>query len=140
MSDNEIDDIDPVTGFRAPITDPWKGFRGVCAGTLILEAIVVFLALPVVGTVGGGVTWISGTYIVALGVLMILGSGLQRRPWAMQFNMALQIFVILGFFAHPSITAIGVMFALVWAYLIYLRRDIRRRITQGLLAGQRDFD
>ena len=28
--------------------DPWKSFRGVMAGTLILEAIVVLLALPVV--------------------------------------------------------------------------------------------
>lgn len=139
MSENEIDDIDPVTGFRAPITDPWKGFRGVCAGTLILEAIVVFLALPVVGTVGGGVTWASGVYIVVIGVAMILGSGLQRRPWAMKFNVGLQVLVLLGFFAHPSVTAIGVMFSLVWGYLIYLRRDIRRRIAQGLLAGQRDF-
>ncbi len=34
--------------------DPWKSFRGVMAGTLILEAIVVLLALPVVGAVGGG--------------------------------------------------------------------------------------
>lgn len=33
--------------------DPWKSFRGVMAATLILEAIVVLLALPVVGTVGG---------------------------------------------------------------------------------------
>ena len=33
--------------------DPWKSFRGVMAGTLILEAIVVLLALPVVGQVGG---------------------------------------------------------------------------------------
>ena len=32
-----------------PPPDPWKSFRGVMAGTLILEAIVVLLALPVVG-------------------------------------------------------------------------------------------
>ena len=28
--------------------DPWKSFRGVMAGILMLEAIVVLLALPVV--------------------------------------------------------------------------------------------
>jgi hypothetical protein len=28
--------------------DPWKSFRGVMAGTLILEMIAVLLALPVV--------------------------------------------------------------------------------------------
>ena len=35
--------------------------RGVMAGTLILEAIVVLLAMPVVATVGGGLTWLVGT-------------------------------------------------------------------------------
>ena len=39
-----------------PKPDPWKSFRGVTAGTLILEAIVVLLALPVVSAIGGGLT------------------------------------------------------------------------------------
>lgn len=34
--------------------DPWKGFSAVMAATLILEAIVVLLAIPVVDAVGGG--------------------------------------------------------------------------------------
>ena len=34
--------------------DPWKSFRGIMAGTLILEAIVVLLALPVVARGGAG--------------------------------------------------------------------------------------
>lgn len=34
--------------------DPWKSFRGVLAATLLLEAIVVLLAIPVVGAVGEG--------------------------------------------------------------------------------------
>ena len=34
--------------------DPWKSFRGVMAGTLILEAIVVLLALPVVAPSAAG--------------------------------------------------------------------------------------
>ena len=40
--------------------DPWKSFRGVMAGTLILEAIVVLLALPVVAVSHGGLTRLSG--------------------------------------------------------------------------------
>ena len=43
--------------------DPWKSFRGVMAGTLILEAIVVLLALPVVASADAGLTpltaWLS---------------------------------------------------------------------------------
>ena len=37
-----------VSDSRPRRPDPWKSFRGVMAGTLILEAIVVLLALPVV--------------------------------------------------------------------------------------------
>src|SRR5690606_17364870 len=84
--------------FRPPATDPWKGFRGVMAGTLVLEAIVVLLVLPVIATVGGGLSAWSTTYVVGLAVVMILGAGLQKRPWAIPFNLALQVLAILGFF------------------------------------------
>ncbi|KAA0022934.1 DUF4233 domain-containing protein [Antrihabitans cavernicola] len=124
--------------FKPPAKDPWKGFRGVCAGTLVLEAIVVLLALPVVATVGGGITWVSGTYIVALAVLMILGAGLQGRSWAIPFDVALQVAMIVGWVFHPAIGSLGILFSAVWAYIIYLRRDITDRLRQGLLPGQRD--
>lgn len=136
----ESHDREPAgaSGFKPPTNDPWKGFRGVCAGTLILEMIVVLLALPVVSTVGGGLTWFSTLYIVALAVLMILASGMQRRPQAMQINLFIQVLVLLGAFIHLSIGIVGVIFSAVWVYLLYLRRDITRRIDKGMLQGQRD--
>ncbi|MEU1998465.1 DUF4233 domain-containing protein [Nocardia gamkensis] len=121
----------------APATDPWKGFRGVMAGTLVLEAIVVLLALPVVADVGGGVTWLSGTYLVVLAVVMFLGAGVQRRSWALPFNLALQVLVLLGAFIHVSIGVIGVVFAVVWGFLLVLRADVRGRMEKGLLPSQR---
>lgn len=126
------------TPFKPPATDPWKGFRGVCAGTLILEMIVILLALPVVSTVGGGLNWFSTTYIVGLAVLMVAASGMQRRPQAMPINLTIQLLVLLGVFIHLSIGIVGLIFGAVWAYLVYLRRDITRRIDKGLLYGQRD--
>jgi hypothetical protein len=125
-------------GFKPPATDPWKGFRGVCAGTLILEMIVVLLALPVVATVGGGLGWFSTLYIVGLAVLMVLASGMQRRPQGMQINLTIQVLVLLGVFIHLSIGIVGLIFGAVWVYLLYLRRDITRRIDRGMLYGQRD--
>src|SRR5690606_3977982 len=62
--------------------DPWKGLRGVMAGTLVLESIVVLLALPIVADVGGGLTWVSGGYLVGLAVLMIRGAACWRAPWS----------------------------------------------------------
>jgi hypothetical protein len=124
--------------FKPPANDPWKGFRGVCSGTLILEAIVVLLALPVVATVGGGLSWFSTTYIVGVAILLMLAPGVQGRPQAMQINLILQALVLAGVFIHLSIGIVGLIFGAVWAYLIYLRRDITRRIERGMLYGQRD--
>lgn len=124
--------------FRPPTTDPWKGFRGVMAGTLVLEAIVVLLVLPVISTVGGGLSPLSAGYVIGLAVLMIVGAGFQGRPWAIPFNLTLQGLAVLGFFVDPAFGAVGVLFAVVWAYLLYLRKDIRNRESRGLLPGQRD--
>ncbi|MFD0363906.1 DUF4233 domain-containing protein [Nocardia sp. GCM10030253] len=117
--------------------DPWKGLRGVMAGTLILEAITVLLALPVVGAVGGGVDWFSGSYLVILALVMILGAGLQRRPWAVPFNLALQALLILGVFIHLSIGIMGILFAVLWGFILVLRHDVKRRMDLGLLPSQR---
>ncbi|MET8876877.1 DUF4233 domain-containing protein [Nocardia sp. NPDC004278] len=107
------------------------------AGTLILEAITVLLALPVVASVGGGVGWFSGSYLVVLALVMILGAGLQRRPWAIPFNLALQVLLILGVFVHLSIGVMGVFFAVVWGFILVLRADVKRRMELGLLPSQR---
>ncbi|WP_228002253.1 DUF4233 domain-containing protein [Nocardia australiensis] len=120
-----------------PATDPWKGLRGVMAGTLILEAITVLLALPVVAAVGGGVTWASGSYLVILALVMILGAGFQRRPWAVPFNLALQVLLILGVFVHLAIGIMGILFAVVWGFILVLRYDVKRRMELGLLPSQR---
>ncbi|WP_072737804.1 DUF4233 domain-containing protein [Rhodococcus triatomae] len=116
--------------------DPWKGFRGVCAGTLVLEAIVILLALPIVANLGGGVTWLSGGLIIGSAIAMVLGAGVQGRSWAMKFNITIQVILLFGAFVDLSIGAVGVIFGVVWAYLLYLRRDLRIRMEKGLLPSQ----
>ncbi|MDO3649643.1 DUF4233 domain-containing protein [Nocardia mangyaensis] len=128
---------DSVTDIPPPATDPWKGLRGVMAGTLVLEAIVVLLALPVVADVGGGVTWFSGTYLVALAVTMFLGAGVQGKPWAIPFNLGLQVLLLAGAFIHLSIGIVGLVFVAVWAFILMLRADVQRRMDAGLLPSQR---
>jgi hypothetical protein len=107
------------------------------AGALVLEAITVLLALPVVGVVGGGLSWWSVAYLVGLAVLMILGAGLQRRQWALGYNLGLQVLVLLGALIHLSIGVIGIVFVAVWAFILVLRADVKRRMAQGLLPSQR---
>jgi hypothetical protein len=114
-----------------PPSDPWKGFSAVMAATLILEAIVVLLAIPVVGAVGGGLTPASLGYLVGLAVLLILLAGLQRRPWAIWVNLGVQGILLAGFVVYPGVGFIGVLFAGLWALIAYFRAEVRRRQEYG---------
>lgn len=124
----------PDTAPAAP--DPWKSFRGVMAGTLILEIIVVLLALPVVATVGGGLTAGSTAYLVGFAVLLGLLAGMQGRPWAIWANLLVQLVLVGGFVIYPAIGFIGVLFLVVWGVIAYLRGEVLRRQRLGLLPGQ----
>lgn len=117
---------------QSPQPDPWKGFSAVMAATLILEAIVVLLAIPVVGMVGIGFTALSLGYLVGLAGLLVLLAGLQRRPWAIWANLGVQVVVLGGVLVYPGLGFIGVLFAAVWALIVYLRAEVRRRQAQGL--------
>jgi hypothetical protein len=116
--------------------NPWKSFRGVLVGTLILEAIVVLLALPVVGTVGGGLTPAALGYLIGLAGVLILLAGLQGRAWAVWVNLAVQLIPIAGFVVYPGVGFIGLLFAGVWALIAYFRAEVLRRQRRGLLPGQ----
>jgi len=116
--------------------DPWKSFRGVMAGTLILEIITVLLALPVVATVGGGLTAWSTAYLVGFAVLLGLLAGMQGRSWAIWANLGVQLLLVIGFFIYPAIGFMGVLFVVVWGVIAYLRNEVLRRQRLGLLPGQ----
>ena len=116
--------------------DPWKSFRGVMAGTLILELITVLLALPVVGAAGGGLTAWSTSYLVGFAILLGLLAGVQGRPWAIWANLGVQLLLVGGFFIYPVIGVMGLLFGVVWGVIAYLRAEVLRRQRLGLLPGQ----
>jgi biotin transporter BioY len=116
--------------------DPWKSFRGVMAGTLILEVIVVLLALPVVARAGRGLTAFSGGYLIGFAIVLVLLTGVQGRPWAIWVNLAMQFVLIAGIIVHGAIGFIGAIFLAVWVLIAYLRAEVLRRQKRGLLPGQ----
>jgi len=106
------------------------------AGTLILEIITVLLALPVVATVGGGLTPWSTAYLIGFAVVLGLLAGMQGRPWAIWANLGVQGLLVIGFLIYPAIGFIGVLFVVVWGVIAYLRNEMLRRQRLGLLPGQ----
>jgi hypothetical protein len=122
---------------RAPV-DPMKGFRGICAGVLILEAIVVVLALLVVARFDGtAATPLSLTVVSVLAVVMILASGVQRRPYWLKVAVGLQVLLLLCGFLHFSLFIVGALFVLVWGILLWMRQDVAKRLARGELPAQR---
>ncbi|MBS4727192.1 DUF4233 domain-containing protein [Mycobacterium sp. SM1] len=107
--------------------DPWRSFRLVLVATLMLEAVVVLLALPVVGAVGGGLTAGSLGFLLGVVVVLVALVGLQGRSWAIWVNLAVQAPLIAGFVIYPGVGFIGVLFAAVWALIAYFAAEVRSR-------------
>jgi hypothetical protein len=133
-SDDDEDTCDQPREIPKP--DPWKSFRGVTAGTLILEAIVVLLALPVVGSVGGGLNAVALAYLLGLTAVLLVLAGMQGRSWAIWADIGVQLIPIAGFAIYPGVGVIGLIFAAVWALIAYVRSEVLRRERLGLLPGQ----
>lgn len=121
----------------APVKkDPMKAFRGIMAGTLILEVIVVALALPVIAKLHGGVTSLVGWVAFGFIAAFIALCAFVRRPWAIGTVVGLHVLLITSWLLLPALGVIGVIFALVWAYLLWLRRDLLQRMAEGRLPSQ----
>ncbi|KEI44142.1 DUF4233 domain-containing protein [Saccharopolyspora rectivirgula] len=137
MSENELPKDE--TGLPVPppgVRDPWKGLRGVMAGTLVLEFIVFLLALPVVWQFGGGVSSAGFTVVAVLSGLMLVAAFVQRKTWGLWVALALQAAMVVCAVVHPAIGIMGAIFAAIWGYILYLRRDVARRMQAGQLYDQ----
>jgi hypothetical protein len=115
-----------------------KGFRGVMAGTLVLEAVVVALALLVVAKLDGGLGSLVGYVVGAVVVVLLAMCGLLRSRWAVGVIVAAQVALICCVVGSPAVGVIGVLFALIWGYLLWLRWDVARRMAQGRLPSQQE--
>jgi hypothetical protein len=107
--------------------DPLRGLRGIFAGILVMEAIVVGLALLVVGRLGGALDGPAGWYTGSLALMMAVAACVQRQSWGVGLALMLQVAMVVGWFAHPALGALGLLFMLVWGYLLYVRRVVARR-------------
>ncbi|TCB96624.1 DUF4233 domain-containing protein [Micromonospora zingiberis] len=109
---------------RSGLRDPQRAVRGLGAGTLALEALVLLLAIQPIRVAGGDLGGAAIGAVVALAVAAAVLAGLMRRSWAWHAGTALQGLLLLSGLLHWSLFALGVIFALVWAYVWHVRRVI----------------
>lgn len=125
-----------ASGVRPPAKDPMKGFRGIVSGTLILEAITLLLALPVVIKLGGGFGTVAGIGSLVMAVVHGAACGVVRRPFSLLLIFGLQVVLLLFFLVSVPIGIIGVVFTLVWLMLFKWRHDVATRMAAGTLPSQ----
>lgn len=89
-----------------------------------MEAIVVGLALLVIDRLDRGLPGLAGWYTAALAMAMVVAACVQRRPWGWRLALALQVVMVAGWFAHPALGVLGILFILVWGYLLYVRWSV----------------
>ncbi|WP_046571701.1 DUF4233 domain-containing protein [Micromonospora sp. HK10] len=109
---------------RSGLRDPVKAVRGLGAGTLALEALVLVLAIQPIRVVGGDLGGPAIAVIVTLAVACVLLAGQMKRRWAWHAGTVLQGLLMLAGLLHWSLFVLGVTFALVWAYALHVRRVI----------------
>jgi hypothetical protein len=109
---------------RSGLRNPEAAVRGLGAGTLALEAIVLLLAIQPIRILGGDLSGWGVGAVVALAVLAAVVAGSMRRPWAWHAGTTLQVLLLASGLLHWSLAALGLIFGAAWAYATSVRRKI----------------
>jgi hypothetical protein len=131
--DAEAGQAESVAGQAEPATkpsglrNPAAAVRGVGAGALVIEALVLLLAivpLHVLGVRSAGTAMIC---VAALALLCILLAGVLRYSWAWWGGFVPQVALLACGYFHVALSILGVLFLLLWIYVLSVRRTVLGR-------------
>jgi hypothetical protein len=107
---------DPVRAGRA--------LGGAGAAILLLEGIAVLFVPRGLAQTGSGLTGVRLAVVIVLAVLLVLASGLQRRPQGLLIGTVLQVPLLLTGLFGSAMWLVGGVFVLIWAYLLQIRKEL----------------
>ena len=107
---------DPVRAGRA--------LGGAAAAILLLEGIAVLFVPRAIAQFGPGLTGGRLAFLIALAVLLILASGLQRKPRGLLVGTVLQVPLLLTGLLGSAMWIVGGAFVLIWLYLLQVRKEL----------------
>jgi hypothetical protein len=113
-----------------------RGLRGIGAGILVLEALVVALAIPVLldqGRGGHTLRHVAVAAVSVIAVLLVVAGAELRRTWGPRFATGLQIAVVATGVASFALLFLALVFAAIWVGWLSMLRTLDREH-----AGQRD--
>ncbi|MGC9671468.1 DUF4233 domain-containing protein [Planosporangium sp. 12N6] len=106
------------------LRNPASAVRGAGAGALVTEAIVLLLAIAPLAKVAGVDKGVAIGLVVGLAVVAALLAGLLNRPWAWWAGLVIPAGLLVGGLLHWSLAVLGVVFGLLWGYMINVRRTV----------------
>jgi len=107
--------------------DPQRAARalgGAAAGVLVLEGIAVLFVPRGIAQSGPGLTGLRLTVLLVLAVVLILASGLQRRPIGLVVGTVLQVPLLLTGLLNSVMWIVAGAFVLIWLYLLQVRKEL----------------
>jgi hypothetical protein len=110
--------------------------RGMLAAALILEGITVLFVPQTIARIGAG--GLSGTRLVLLLVLaaaLFVAAGIQKRRAGLILGSALQVPIIATGLMVAAMYFLGLLFAGVWVYLLWVRQEILRAAARAGAPG-----
>ncbi|GAA3393664.1 DUF4233 domain-containing protein [Cryptosporangium minutisporangium] len=110
----------PPSGLK----NPDAAVRGVGAATLGLEFLVLLLAIQPLRLLLPDASAAASGLAAGLALLCLLAAGLLRYRWAWQATTVLQVVVVLTGIVHWMLGAVGLIFLLVWIYVLNVRKTV----------------
>ena len=101
-----------------------KALGGAAAAILLLEGIAVLFVPRGIAQTGEGLTGTRLTVLLVLAVLLILASGVQRRPQGLVIGTALQVPLLLTGLLSGAMWLVGGVFVAIWLYLLQVRKEL----------------
>lgn len=114
----------PAEPRRSGLRNPPAAVRGAGAGALAAMALILLMGIvPLVRLDAPGAAIVV---ISVLAVVSVVLCGLLRHDWAWYAALAVPVVLVAASFLHVALGILGVMFALLWAYMLYVRRSVLR--------------
>ena len=125
-SDAASDDGQPTPAPTKPsgLRNPHAAVRGVGAGALCIEALALLLAIVPLHVLDVRKAGLAIGCVAALAVVCILLAGMLRFGWAWWAGIVVQVLLIACGYFHIALTVAGVLFLLLWLYVLSVRRTV----------------
>ncbi|MDP9427543.1 MAG: DUF4233 domain-containing protein [Actinomycetota bacterium] len=107
---------DPVRAARA--------LRGAAAAVLVLEGIAVLFVPRGIAQTEEGLGGVRLTLLLVLAVVLLLASGVQRRPQGLVVGTVLQVPLLLTGLINGVMWFVAGLFVLIWLYLLQVRKEL----------------